>query len=89
MGRELESPDIWLDPERAQALGKEHASLEAMVGGLDRMQRVLNEALELFHLAKAEHDEGTLLDIVNEIKGIASEIEVLEFHRMFLSLIHI
>jgi len=83
VGRELENPDIWLDPQQAQAFGKEHASLEVTVSGLDRMQRVLNEALELFHLAKAEHDEGTLLDIANEIKGIASEIEVLEFHRMF------
>ena len=83
MGRELENPDIWLDPERAQAFGKERASLEATVGGLDRMQRVLNEALELFHLAKTERDEGTLLDIANEIKGVASEIGTLEFHRMF------
>jgi len=79
----LENPDIWLDPERAQAFGKEHAFLEATVGGLDQIQRVLSEALELFHLAKTEHDEGALLDIANEIKGVASEIEALEFRRMF------
>ena len=79
----MENPDIWLDPERAQAFGKEHAFLEATVGGLDQMQRVLSEALELFHLAKAERDEDTLLDIANEIKGVASEIETLEFRRMF------
>lgn len=29
--RELESSEVWNDPERAQALGKERASLEAVV----------------------------------------------------------
>ncbi len=28
---ELEQPDVWNEPERAQALGKERSSLEAIV----------------------------------------------------------
>ena len=31
MLRELEDPDVWNDPERAQSLGKERAALEAVV----------------------------------------------------------
>ncbi len=31
VSRELELPDIWNDPERAQALGKERSSLEEVV----------------------------------------------------------
>ena len=83
VGRELENPDIWLDPERAQAFGKEHASLETIVSGLDRIQRTLDEALELFHLAEAEQDEETLQDIAKEVTRVAKEIEGLEFRRMF------
>ena len=83
VGRELENPDIWLDPKRAQAFGKEHASLETIVNGLDRIQRTLDEALELFHLAEAEQDEETLQGIAEEVTRVAKEIEVLEFRRMF------
>ena len=32
--RELEDPNIWSDPDRAQALGKERAGLETVVLGL-------------------------------------------------------
>lgn len=34
---ELEQPDVWNEPERAQALGKERSSLEAIVDTLDQM----------------------------------------------------
>lgn len=36
---ELEQPDVWNEPERAQALGKERSSLEAIVDTLDQMSR--------------------------------------------------
>lgn len=36
---ELEQPDVWNEPERAQALGKERSSLEAIVQTLDQMSR--------------------------------------------------
>lgn len=36
---ELEQPDVWNEPERAQALGKERSSLEAIVDTLDQMAR--------------------------------------------------
>jgi peptide chain release factor 2 len=31
VNRELESPDVWSQPERAQALGKEKVALELVV----------------------------------------------------------
>ena len=40
VGRELENPTIWNDPERAQALGRERATLErARVSLLKRKDR--------------------------------------------------
>ena len=32
--RELENPEVWNDPERAQALGRERASLDKNVNGI-------------------------------------------------------
>ncbi len=83
MGKELENPDVWGDPDRAQALGKERASLEAVVETLDRIHRVLDESQELFSLAEEEQDSGTLADIAAEVAKVNGEIEKLEFRRMF------
>ncbi len=83
VGKELENPDVWGDPDRAQALGKERASLEAVVETLDRIHRVLDESQELFSLAEEEQDSGTLADVAAEVTKVNGEIEKLEFRRMF------
>ena len=83
MDRELEDPDVWGDPNRAQDLGRERASLEAVVGTLDRIRSVLDESQELFSLAEEEQDTGTLTDVAEEVAKINQEIEKLEFRRMF------
>ncbi len=83
MDKELEDPDVWGDPERAQALGKERASLEAVVRSLDQIHSALDEAQELFSLAEAEDDAGTLADVAKEVGKVNREIEGLEFRRMF------
>ena len=44
VSRELEDPGVWSKPEQAQALGRERAQLEAIVGTLDKLQRGLGEA---------------------------------------------
>lgn len=80
---ELENPDIWSDPEKAQALGKEKASLEAVVNGLDRNTQALSEATELLELANIENDQDTVDEIVNDLQSTEQEIGGLEFRRMF------
>jgi len=35
--RELEDPQVWSDPERAQSLGKERAALETVVVTVDEL----------------------------------------------------
>ena len=46
MNRELESPDIWNNPEHAQTLGRERASLEKVVNGI----RTLTDPVKNVHL---------------------------------------
>ena len=83
MGKELEDPNVWGDPDRAQALGKERAFLEAVVDTLDQIHSALDEAQELFSLAEEERDSGTLADVAEDVAKVSRAIEGLEFRRMF------
>ncbi|HRQ34537.1 MAG TPA: peptide chain release factor 2 [Chiayiivirga sp.] len=81
--RELESPDVWNDPERAQSLGRERASLDKIVGGLRRVGEGLEEGAELLDLAEAEGDDDTAQAVVADVARIEAELGKLEFARMF------
>jgi len=80
---ELESPDVWNDPKRAQDLGREKKSLDNIVGTLSEISAGLSDARELFEMAAAEQDDDTLLAIENDAQAIAAKLEELEFRRMF------
>lgn len=79
----MEAPDLWSDPQRAQDLGRERARLEDVVLNLDRLQRGLNDAGGLLTLAAEEQDKETLEELEGEIDVLGSEVEKLEFRRMF------
>ncbi|MCW8875075.1 MAG: peptide chain release factor 2 [Gammaproteobacteria bacterium] len=81
--RELEDPNIWNDPERAQELGRERARLEEVVETLSRMDGGLRDAAELLAMAAEEQDEDTLQSVVHDLERMEREVETLEFHRMF------
>ncbi|WP_369938839.1 peptide chain release factor 2 [Xanthomonas medicagonis] len=81
--RELESPDVWNDPERAQGLGRERANLEKTVGGIASVLDGLNEALEFLELAESENDEDTALAVSADVDRFQAHVEKLEFQRMF------
>jgi len=81
--RELEQPDVWNEPERAQALGQERAQLEQVVNGLDEMATGLAEADELLELAVEEDDRDTVDEVVGDLDGFEQKIAGLEFRRMF------
>jgi peptide chain release factor 2 len=81
--RELEDPAVWSNPERAQSLGRERASLAAVLEGLERIHRSLSEAEELYSLAREERDEAALEDLADDVRSTAAELERLEFRRMF------
>lgn len=81
--RELEVPDVWNEPDKAQALGKERARLDGNVSGIDRLSRGLGDMDELLELAEAEDDADTVSEVQKELSGIETEVEKLEFRRMF------
>jgi peptide chain release factor 2 len=80
---ELENPDIWSNPEHAQQLGKEKASLETVVGGLDEGLQALVDATELLELAASEDDEATVVEVEVDLQAVEKTVAELEFRRMF------
>ncbi len=81
--RELEAPEIWEDPERAQALGRERATLAAVVETIDQLEAGLREAEELLHLAAEEGDEETASAVAEDLESLGARVAQLEFRRMF------
>ncbi|HZX92076.1 MAG TPA: peptide chain release factor 2 [Rudaea sp.] len=81
--RELENPNVWDNPERAQQLGKERASLDRIVNGIRTLGDSLTGANELLELAEAENDDGTAIAVSNDVDGLSAHVEKLEFQRMF------
>ncbi|HRF83626.1 MAG: peptide chain release factor 2 [Xanthomonadales bacterium] len=83
VNRELELPNVWDDPERAQALGRERAMLDKTVGGIAMVLDGLSGSSELLELAEGEQDEDTALAVVADVERYEKDIEKLEFQRMF------
>jgi len=79
----LEEPEVWKDPPRAEALGRERAQLETLVRQMERIDRALTDSADLLDLAEAEGDEGTFLGVTSDVDAVRAEVEKLEFKRMF------
>ncbi|MCL1092318.1 MULTISPECIES: peptide chain release factor 2 [Shewanella] len=83
VSRELESAEVWNNPDNAQALGKERSALEAVVKTIDDMDSGLEDIEGLLELAVEEDDEETFNDASAELNDLEKRLEELEFRRMF------
>lgn len=81
--RELESPDIWNDPEQAQELGKERGQLETVVNTIKELNDGLGDAAELLEMAVEESDEETIDTVIADLNVFEVKVASLEFRRMF------
>lgn len=81
--RELEDGDIWSQPERAQELGKERASLQMLVDTIGKLDGGLSEGRELLELAAEENDQPTADEVCADLDVLEKGLAALEFRRMF------
>ncbi|MDU8923732.1 peptide chain release factor 2 [Pasteurellaceae bacterium LIM206] len=80
---ELEQPDIWNEPDKAQALGKERSNLEAVVDTIKKLDQGLEDVEGLLELAVEGEDEETFHEAVAELDELERQLAKLEFRRMF------
>ncbi|HHT7763093.1 peptide chain release factor 2 [Pasteurella multocida] len=80
---ELEQPDVWNEPEKAQALGKERVALEGVVNTIHTLDQGLEDVEGLLELAIEAEDEATFHEAVAELEELEQQLAKLEFRRMF------
>lgn len=80
---EMENPNVWSNPEVAQALGKEKSTLESICQTFNNADVILEDAKELLDMAQSENDEDTANSVITDLKTIEISIARLEFQRMF------
>ncbi|MBO1255977.1 peptide chain release factor 2 [Alteromonas sp. 5E99-2] len=83
VSRELESPEVWNDPARAQALGKEKVKLEQIVDTVNTLDQGVEDVEGLVELAVEAEDEETFQEAESELSELVKQLEGLEFRRMF------
>jgi len=83
VSRELENPNVWDDPPRAQELGRERARLDTIVSGIDTLAAALTDARELLDMAIADSDDDTAQAVIDDLAKLEAKVAKLEFQRMF------
>jgi peptide chain release factor 2 len=81
--RELEDPELWNQPERAQLLGKERAELSTIVHGLESLIQGLEDSEQLLEIANDERDADSINTIMQDLQHHEKHLQQLEFQRMF------
>ena len=61
---------MWNDPEKAQQLGRERASLDQVVSLLSTLGDSLTDLSELAEMAAEENDTTALDDVAAELDGL-------------------
>ena len=83
VSRELENPDVWNDPQRAQKLGKERVGLELVVNTMKTLEQGSQDVQSLVELAVEAEDQETFDEAQQELASLIEDLEKLEFNRMF------
>lgn len=81
--RELEDPELWNNPEKAQTLGRERVTLTKVVQTIEQLDSQLAEERELLELAQQEEDLNTVTSVCQDLDRLEQRLSQLEFARMF------
>ncbi|MDR1056972.1 MAG: peptide chain release factor 2 [Coxiellaceae bacterium] len=83
ISKELENPSNWDNIQKRQALGKEQTQLETFIKQIDNLESCLKDSKDLLQLAIIENDDKTILEIEEDTIKLSSQIDTLEFQRIF------
>ncbi len=71
-------PDLWDDPERAQAVTSKLSHVQSDVRRVDELERRLEDAQLLWEMAEAEDDEDSRVEVGTEVESLRRSIDELE-----------
>ena len=80
---QLDSADLWKDPEKARSLGKRYASLEETVSRLDNLILEIGDHQEMLQLAQEEADENMLKELTEALRNLDNRLKDMEFNSLF------
>ncbi|MGM8886366.1 peptide chain release factor 2 [Psychrobacter sp. 1U2] len=80
---EMESPELWNDPERATKISKEKSQLDSVIEVVVSLETTLADAAAMLELAVEADDESLLKDVQSELDSAEKRVADLEFRRMF------
>ncbi len=75
-------PNLWNQPDKAQALLKERTRLERSLSGCSAIERELGETVELIELAEAESDEGMIADAIKTLDALHERAAKMELESL-------
>jgi peptide chain release factor 2 len=77
-----EDPDLWNDPEAAQKVMRERASLESRINGFVALETGLNDNVELIELAELEDDQAMIADAEKALGALRDEAAKLQLQSL-------
>jgi len=78
----VEDPDLWADPDRAQALMRDRQRLVDQIETHDSIARELEETLELIELGEMEGDEEVVADAEASLEALAERARAKELEAL-------
>ena len=79
----LQDPSTWADPAKAHKLSLEKKRLDGVVPVLTQRGSDIQDATDLFALAREDQDFQTLIDLESDVERLSSILAELELRRMF------
>jgi peptide chain release factor 2 len=70
LNRQAENPDLWNDPEAAQAVMRERGALDHAISSFTDFCQELDDALVLLELGEGEDDEATVREAESQLKRL-------------------
>ncbi|WP_134321732.1 peptide chain release factor 2 [Cumulibacter soli] len=80
--REASAPDLWDDPDAAQAVTSKLSRLQSEVRGAEEIRQRLDDVGVLLELADAEDDADTRSEAASELAAVSAQIEDLEIRTL-------
>ena len=75
---EAGKPNLWDDPDAAQAITSKLSRLQSEVRSAEQIRQKLDDVSILLELAEAEDDADTHVDVLRELGEVRKQIDELE-----------